>query len=89
MKPKTLPIIDEKLSIDPKDPEILVILSTMCFRACPIAEVFRKGGYPIPTHAEEEQAHIIAWYLAMYQRHGKEWRVQANQELKAIIEASK
>lgn len=84
----TLPIIPGPITIDPADPEVITILSTLCFRAGPVASIFRKAGYPIPTHAEEEQAHVIAWQLAIYQKHGAYWRVKANEELKEILNAA-
>lgn len=74
---KTLPIIDGLVTFDPKDAEVIKILGFICPRAGPMAELFRRAGYPIPRHAEEEQAHCIAWMLAMHQKHGRQWRTIA------------
>jgi hypothetical protein len=86
MSSPTLPIIPGELHIDPADPEVQRILGTVCFIAGPIAHIFQKAGYPIPTHAEEEQAHILLWMLALYQKYGaQEWRAKGDEELRGIV----
>ena len=84
MNEQTLPIIKGSITIDPSDPEVIKILSMFTFQCGPIAHIFQKAGYPIPTHAEEEQAYVIAWCLALYQTHGNDWRKVGDETLKAL-----
>jgi hypothetical protein len=85
---KTLPIIEGEITIDPKDPEVIKILSMLCLSCGPIAHIFQRAGYPIPTHAEEEQAHVMAWCLALYKQHGTEWRKVGDEQLKELNTAT-
>ena len=55
----------------------------------PIAHIFQKAGYDIPTHAEEEQAWVIMWMLSKYQEHGENWRAKADEEIKAVRDSLK
>ncbi len=83
--PPSLPIVPGTIMLDPADPEILFILSKTCLSCGPMAHVFQRAGYPIPTHAEEEQAHILLWMLARYQQHGIGWRAKADDELRSML----
>ena len=83
-EPRTLPIVPGKLTIDPSDPEVQWILSKTCLDCAPMAHIFQRAGYPIPTHAEEEQMHILLWMLARYQEHGAGWRGLADEELRTL-----
>lgn len=87
MSDQTLPILKEKLAIDPTDPEVVWILSKTCLTCAPMAHIFQRAGYPIPRHAEEEQAHILLWMLGMYQKHGMEWRGYADNQLRDLVRA--
>ncbi len=84
----SLPLVTGPITIDPNDPEVLGILSKMCFTCGPIAHIFQKAGYPIPTHAEEEQAHIILWMLGLYRDHGDDWRTKGDAQLRAMKKAN-
>ncbi len=84
----SLPLVTGAITIDPADSEVLDILSKLSFVCAPIAHIFQRAGYPIPTHAEEEQGHIIMWMLGMYRDHGKEWRTKANATLNALRKAN-
>lgn len=84
----SLPLVTGAITIDPADPEVLDILSKLAFVCAPIAHIFQRAGYPIPTHAEEEQGHIIMWMLGMYRDHGKDWRTKANVTLNALRKAN-
>lgn len=81
---KTLPILPGPITIDPADPVVVEILSFICIQCGPIAHIFQKAGYPIPTHAEEEQAHVLLWFLALYRDHGKEWKLEGQKELNRL-----
>jgi hypothetical protein len=85
---KTLPIISGTITIDPSDLEVQWILSRICLACGPIAHIFQRAGYPIPKHAEEEQAQVLLWMLAMYQQHGAGWKAEGDKQLRALNEAS-
>ena len=60
------------------------ILGRPNFQCGVIARVLRQGGIEIPCKAEEEQAHVIHWLLAQYEKHGDDWRDEADKELDRI-----
>jgi hypothetical protein len=77
-------ILPDELNVDLTD-----ILGRPNFACGPIAQVLRKGGMAIPTHAEEEQAHVLFWLLGLYVAHGSDWRGEADRRLRTIIEDAK
>lgn len=64
------------------------ILGKPNFWCGPIAHAMKKAGQNIPTNAEDEQAAVIYWLLTIYEKHGVDWRIQAQTELQAIIKAA-
>jgi len=80
----SLPIVPGPITIDPSDPEVQWILSKTCLSCGPMAHVFQRAGYPIPRHAEEEQAHVLLWMLSRYKQNGADWREKADDELRAL-----
>lgn len=83
-EPKTLPLVSGRITIDPSDHEVQAILGWPCFRCGPIAHIFQAAGYPIPKHAEEEQAHVLLWLLGLRRDHGDAWMRAGNEQLKAL-----
>jgi len=63
------------------------ILGRPNFACAGIASSLRAGGQPIPRKAEEEQVAVIYWMLSMYQKHGADWKKEAEKEL-AMLTAS-
>lgn len=78
----------EKITFNPADPEVIWILSQLCFQLSPIAHILQAAGHPIEKHAEDEQAAVMIWMLQKYQEHGAEWRDKVNEELKAMRAAA-
>lgn len=62
------------------------ILGRPNFSCSPIANGLRRIGQTIPNKAEEEQAAVIYWMLSMYQKHGDDWRKEAEKALIATKE---
>ena len=81
-----LPLTSGPITIDPSDPEVQWILSRTLLYCARYAHVFQKAGYPIPTHAEEEQMHILLWMLGLYRDHGTDWRKEGHAILVALGE---
>ena len=50
-----------------------------------IAKILRISGIEIDTKAEAEQARVIYWMLEMQEKHGDDWREEANKELETIL----
>ena len=67
------------------DEEVKWILGRPCFMCGPIAKKLRGLGHKIRSRAEEEQAMVIYWMLCLYEKHGKEWRQKATEELEKSI----
>lgn len=63
------------------------ILGRPNFSCSPIASALREIGHTIPRKAEEEQAAVIYWMLSMYQKHGDNWRKEAEKALIATKES--
>lgn len=72
------------ITIDPKDPEVLTILSQLCFQVADIAHLMQAAGQPIKRKAEDEQAAVLLWMLTKLHQHGKDWRVEGDKELNAL-----
>lgn len=66
----------------PFDDEVKWILGRPNFTFMHIAEIMRRAGKDIPRKAEDEQAHGIYWMLEMYEKHGANWRDEAEKWLK-------
>lgn len=76
--------------LDASDPEVMWILSLMCFQCSPIAHVLQRAGHNIETRAEAEQSAVIVWLLRKYAELGKceDWRAKVDAELNAMRKAS-
>ena len=60
------------------------ILGQPNFRCGAIAQFLRILGHSIEYKAEEEQAAVIYWMLTLYDKHGSDWRVEANRILQKM-----
>jgi len=58
------------------------ILGRPNFTCIHMANVLRKNGHEIAKKAEDEQAAVIYWMLTMYEKHGDNWRDEAEKWLK-------
>lgn len=81
---KQIKLIKGPITVNPDDPEVMKIVSTPCFDASPIAHILQRAGYPIKTHAEEEQGFVILWMLSLYQEHGIKWRDEGQKILNSL-----
>jgi hypothetical protein len=71
----------------PLDEDVRDILGRPNFTFIGMAQILRLGGYEIRTKAEDEQAVCIHWLLTHYFKSGSNWRVSAQEELRAINDA--
>lgn len=60
------------------------ILGRPNFYCAQVAALLRKNGADIPQSSKEEQAHVIYWFLTMYEKHGDNWKEIAQEELNKI-----
>ena len=64
------------------------ILGRPCFTVAKIAWLLRDSGYrEVATKAEDEQAVAIYWMLEMYEKHGANWREEADKRIKEMHQA--
>jgi hypothetical protein len=82
------PLVQNAITIDPKDPQWEAILSHTCLFCGPVAALLRRAGYNIRTHAEEEQGAVLLWMLSLYRDHGREWREKGQEKLNALKAAN-
>ena len=73
-------------------PALEHVLGVMNFRTCPIAHVFQKAGFAIPTKCEAEQAFVLDRMIRAVLTHGEGWADVFNADIRAqfnIMEAKK
>lgn len=73
-------------------PELEHVLGLMNFRTGPIAHVFQKAGFAIPTKCEAEQAFVLDRLIRAVLTHGEGWSDAFNADVRAqfeIIEGKK
>ena len=73
-------------------PALEHVLGVMNFRTGPIAHVFQKAGFAIPTKCEAEQAFVLDRMIRAVLTHGEGWGEVFNADVRAqlgIIEAKK
>jgi hypothetical protein len=73
-------------------PALEHVLGTMNFRTSPVAHVFQKAGFAIPTKCEAEQAFVLDRMIRAVLTHGEGWADVFNDDIRAqfdIIEAKK
>lgn len=73
-------------------PALENVLGFMNFRTGPIAHVFQKAGFAIPTKCEAEQAFVLDRMIRAVLTHGEGWADVFNADIRAqfdIIEAKK
>lgn len=63
-------------------PTLQLILGHMCFQLARYADTYRKQGFEISTRAEDEQAFMIDRMLRMYLKHGNNWVIELNKDMK-------
>jgi hypothetical protein len=73
-----------KIYPDELTPELRDALSTMLWTSSGIATALRADGQDIPTKAEDEQAHVIHWFINLVLEHGENWREVVGKRLKEI-----
>lgn len=71
---------------DEMTPAIRDALGVMIFQTGPIAHLLRETGDSIPPKAEEEQAHVLWWFLKMISEHGDNWRAEVGKEMDRRVE---
>ncbi len=59
-------------------------LGVMNFQTGPIANALRMDGQEIKTKCEDEQAHVLFWFLKLAIEHGDQWRAKVGDELADI-----
>lgn len=69
---------------DEMTPAIREALGYANFQCAPIAHRLRAGGADIKRKAEDEQAHVLFWFLKLAIEHGDQWRERAGDELERI-----
>lgn len=67
-------------------PELSNILGLMCFQFIRPVEAYRKAGYTINSHAEDEQAFMLHRLIGFWVKHGDGWRQAAIDDLKEVKE---
>lgn len=65
-------------------PELHDALTTMLWISSGIAHALRMDGEDIPTKAEDEQAHVIHWFIKLVLEHGEDWRNVVGKRLETI-----
>ncbi|MDE4918596.1 hypothetical protein ACUXAV_000695 [Cupriavidus metallidurans] len=60
------------------------VLSLMLWHTGPIAHVLRAGGAEIKKRAEDEQAHVLHWFIQLAIQHGPAWRERATASINEI-----
>lgn len=60
------------------------VLSLMLWHTGPIAHVLRIGGAEIKKRAEDEQAHVLHWFIQLAIQHGPAWRERATASINEI-----
>jgi hypothetical protein len=73
-----------KFTIDTENPEIRAIFSLMIFETGPMGRLLRAGGHDIPRKIEAEQVAVFFWLLEIFEKHGRKWRVRADEQIRLI-----
>jgi hypothetical protein len=61
--------------------DVKKILSYMVWETEKIAQLLRKQGWEIQERCEIKQAVVLHWLLTLYEKHGSEWKKEANKIL--------
>ncbi|TDY26263.1 hypothetical protein B0G81_6773 [Paraburkholderia sp. BL6665CI2N2] len=69
--------------------ELKWILGLICFQCIEYAKALRAGGHSIPNKAESEQAATLDWMLRHYMRDPENWRKNAADETRAMMDAAR
>ncbi len=82
LTPQQLIQLDQELTINPNDQEVIWTLELLTFKTGPIADTLRKGGYLIPKKIEAEQRCVMLWCFALQKKFGPTWKDEGDKLLK-------
>ncbi|MBP2233114.1 hypothetical protein J2847_006449 [Azospirillum agricola] len=74
---------------DVMTPALHDALGVMNFQSGPVAHALRAGGADIKRRCEDEQAHVLHWFIQLALRHDEGWRKVVGDEMKRLANAAR